>query len=429
MASNPPQPNRGAGSRLRALLHAEHWPDRLWVRMRNGREILQFAMRRAGDVRLAQVAGGLTFTTVLSVVPLLAVALSLFAAFPLFAEYRVALEKNLLSGMLPEQYAPMLMRHLNNFTAKAGGLTAMGLAFLLFTALSMVLTVDRIFNDIWRVTERRRLVQRVLLYWCLLTLGPLVIGASLSAASWVLSASAGWTRKLPAELLAVLELTPFFLGASALVAAYAVIPNRKVLWRDAILGALVASVLGEAMRAGFGWYIRAGTVASIYGAFAVFPLFLLWIYLSWLTVLFGAAVAATAPLLRSTRFADETRAGNQFITAVALVRALLAAHRLAGGDRGVPLAELTRAARCAPDDAERMLQQLEQLGYAARLDGPHRGSWTLICDPRCTSLAALFKRLAVDPDNSLVRDGAALGNWVASGLRADWIARPLDETL
>ncbi len=411
------------------LPRRERWHACFAQFMQRARETLQFAVRRTADVRLTQVAGSLTFASVLSMVPLLAVALSLFTAFPLFAEFRTALEKNLLSGMLPQQYAPTLLRYLNNFTAKAGGLTAMGLVFLLFTALSMVLTVDRVFNDIWRVTRRRRLLQSMLLYWCLLTLGPLVIGAMFSATSWVLSVSGGLTRQLPEALLAVLEFTPFVLGLCALAVAYVVVPNRKILWRDAFIGALVAALLGEAMRAGFAWYVKAGTVSTIYGAFAVFPLFLMWIYLSWLTVLFGAAVAATVPMLRSTRFTDETRAGNQFVTAVALLRVLLIG-RAGAGMEGMTLDQLARTARCPADDTERLLMQLEELGYVARLSGTRRGSWLLFCDPEQTNLSALFKRLAVDPDNLLVQDDPdGLARWLARGIQSDWITQPLTKIL
>ena len=433
--SSPLPPNAGATTPSvgadgpQRVPRSERWRAVGAQFMQRARETLQFAVRRTTDVRLTQVAGSLTFVTVLSMVPLLAVALSLFTAFPLFAEFRSSIEKNLLSGMLPQQYAPTLLRYLNNFTSKAGGLTAMGLAFLLFTALSMVLTVDRVFNDIWRVSRRRRLLRSVLLYWCLLTLGPLVIGAMLSATSWVLSMSGGLTRRLPEALLAVLEFTPFVLGLCALAVAYVVVPNRKVLWRDAFIGALVAALLGEAMRAGFSWYVKAGTVSTIYGAFAVFPLFLIWIYLSWLTVLFGAAVAATVPMLRSTRFADETRAGNQFVTAVALLRALLLA-RAGTGNEGLALDVLARAVRCPTDDAERLLRQLEELGYVAPLDGIRRGSWLLICDPDQTNLTALFKRMAVDPDNLLVQDDPdGLARWLTGGLQSDWIAQPLSKVL
>lgn len=415
---------------IKAVLRVDQWPQRFGPRLAEARHVLRFALRRAHDVRLAQVAGGLTFTTVLAIVPLLAVALALFTAFPLFAEFRASLEKDLLRGLLPEQFAPMILRYLNDFTSKAGRLTAFGLLFLVLTALAMILTVDRVFNDIWQVHTRRPLVQRVLLYWSLLTLGPIVIGASLSAASYVTSMSAGLTAQLPGALRTVLEYTPFVLGVSAVAATYVVVPNRRVSWHDAGIGALVAAILGELMRDGFAWYIKTGTVAGIYGAFAVFPLFLMWVYLSWLVILFGAAIAATLPMLRSTRFADETRAGNAFVTAVALLRNLHDARVNGERDGRVPLAAAARAVRCSPEDAERTLMTLERLGYVSQLSGEHAGTWLLTCDPARTNLVAVFKHLAVDPENSLAtRDAEGLGQWLEAGLHADWIAQPIATTM
>lgn len=430
MASTPIARARAAlFGTVGALLRVDQWPQRFGPWLAQARDVLRFALRRAHDVRLAQVAGGLTFTTVLSIVPLLAVALSLFTAFPLFAEFRVSLEKDLLRGLLPEQYAPLILRYLNDFASKAGRLTAFGLVFLVITALSMILTVDRVLNDIWRVHERRPFVQRVLLYWSLLTLGPLVIGASLSAASYLMSMSAGLTRQLPGLLRTLLEFTPFLLGVSAVAAMYVVVPNRKVLWHDALIGSFVAAVLGELMRDAFAWYIRTGTVANVYGAFAVLPLFLIWVYLSWFVILFGAAIAGTLPMLRATRFADETRAGNAFVTAAALLQALLRARRGGTSDGRMPLAELARSVRTAPEEARQTLTALEALGYVSQLGGAHAGTWLLTCDPAQKSLLDAFKRFAVDPANTLALRNAALGQWLDAGLRTDWIARPLDEVM
>ena len=133
---------------IAVLVRVDRWPQRARTRLEQAREVLAFALRRAREVQVAQVAGGLTFTTTLSIVPLLAVALSVFAAFPMFAEYRLALERQLLQGMLPPQLASTILRYLHDFSANAAGLTALGLVFLLVTALLMIHTVDRVLNDI-----------------------------------------------------------------------------------------------------------------------------------------------------------------------------------------------------------------------------------------------------------------------------------------
>jgi membrane protein len=176
---------------------------------------------------------------------------------------------------------------------------------------------------------------------------------------------------------------------------------------------------------GFGLYIRTGTVAGIYGAFSAVPLFLLWVYLSWYVILFGAAIAATLPMLRSTRFADERRAGNRFLTAVALLRVLLQARAQGTDDGRVAAMALARSVRFPEDGVERLLVELEDLGYVSRLDGAHAGKWLLTCDAERTALAPLFARLAVDPQNSLLAAQPEIGAWFDSGLQARWLQQPL----
>ncbi len=393
------------------------------------RDVLAFAAGRTRDVRLAQVAGSLTFTTVLSIVPLLAVALSVFTAFPLFAEYRAALEQLLLRELLPPQIAVTTLRYLNDFTAKATGLTAFGLLFLIVTALLMILTVDRALNDIWNVRQRRGLVARVLVYWALLTLAPLVIGASLSATSYLLSTSGTTLAESQGVLRALLDVLPFVLGGLALSTLYVIVPNRRVLWRDALIGAFVASLIGELISQGFGVYIKAGTLTGIYGAFSALPLFLLWVYFSWFALLFGAAIAATLPMLRATRFADERRAGNRFLTALALLRVLLKARLQGENDGRVALDTLARSVRTFPDQAERLLSDLEKLGYVALLDGGNADRWLLTCDVDKVTLRPAFARFAVDPTNTLLAAQPPLRDWLERGMSAEWLQLPLRRAL
>lgn len=415
------------GARLPALRKLF---ERVGPRLDRARDALAFAARRARDVRLSQVAGSLTFTTVLSLVPLAAVALAMFSAFPLFAEYRVALENVLLRSLLPEQLSHTILRYLNEFAAKATQLTALGLGFLVLAALAMVLTVDRVLNDIWQVRQRRPMAQRVLIYWALITLGPLLIGGSLAATSYVATVSAGVVLQLPRGVRGLLDLAPLALGAVAFAALYVFVPNRRVLWRDALLGGVVASVLAEAAKAGFAAFIARGTYQSIYGAFAALPVFLVWVYLSWWVTLFGAAIAATLPMLRLTRFADEARPGNRFVTAVALLAALFDALRSGANGGRRSTAELAAAVRTAPDQAEALLLELEGLDYVSRLEGKHAGRWLLTCDPTQANLVPLFERLVIDPANTLfARDPARLGRWIDEALAAGWIARPLADLL
>lgn len=419
----------GLARALRALARVDEWPARLGPLLEQARDVLEFAAQRAREMRLPQVAGSLTFTTALALVPLLAVALSIFTTFPMFGEFRAALEKDLLRELLPEQYAAQLLRYLNNFAAKATQLTAYGLVFLAATAMLMIHTVERALNELWLVQQQRPWAQRVVIYWTLITLGPILIGASLAATSYLLSTSAGLVLQLPDLLRTAVDYLPLLVSGLAYAALYVLVPNRKIRWRDALIGGFVAALAGELIREGFAAYIRTGTVATIYGAFAAVPLFLLWVYLAWFVVLFGAAIAATLPMLRSTRFADERRAGNRFVTAVALLRALYEGHRRGGEAARIDTETLARAVRLFPEEAERLLGELERLNYVARLEGVNAGRWLLVCDPERTDLVEVFKRFAVDPANTLVaRDEATLGAWMKRALEADWLRAPLART-
>ena len=401
-------------------------------RLRRAREVLSFAGTRARDVRMGQVAGSLTFTTLLSVVPLFAVALALFTAFPLFAQFRDELE-NFLLKVLPGQISATVLRYVNEFAAQATRLTAVGLVFLGITALAMIVTVDRVLNDIWRVRDRRPLAQRVLIYWAIISLGPVLIGASLSASSYLWSLSGEAVKQLPRMLRHVLDYAPVVLSGLAYAALYVFVPNRSVSWRDALIGGFIAAILAEVVKATFGVFVSRGVVRSLYGAFAVLPFFLVWVYLSWYVLLFGAAITATLPRLRATRFSDESRAGNQFVTAVALLKVLFDAK--GDGRSALPTSELARAVRTPMDEAELLLESLERLGYVRRaaktLTGrPREQDWLLVCDTEATTLAPVFGRFAIDPTNTLLSVASlGLGPVWERWSEAGWLKAPLDVAL
>jgi membrane protein len=415
----------GSMSRLTAALDRFPW-------LKTAREAALFAHRRSREVRLQQVAGSLTFTTVLSIVPLFAVALALFSVFPYFVDFREAFQ-SLVQRTLPAQISSTVLRYLSEFADQATRLTAAGLIFLGLTALAMIMTVDRVLNDIWQVHERRPLSQRVLIYWAIITLGPIVIGASLTASSYLWSLSEDAIMRTPGWLRRLIDYAPVVLSGFAYAALYVFVPNRTVRWRDALIGGFVAALLAEMLKSAFGHFIGRGAVRSIYGAFAALPLFLLWMYLSWYALLFGAAIAATLPRMRATRFSDELRAGNAFVTALALIRQALNARR--SGNAAMGGQELARGARTDLAEAERLLESLERLGYVRRLSAARRrgesSEWILTCDPQTMSLRRAYERFAIDPANTLLaldRDGvgSVLTGWIA---RDEWINAPLDQSL
>jgi membrane protein len=255
--------------------------------------LTRLTIQRARKERLPQIAGSLTFTTVLSVVPFLAVSLALFTRFPVFMRFEQALEEHLLKSLLPADIARTVLRYLHQFAANANGLTLMGSLFLLSAAVALMLTVENAFNQIWNVKRNRPFFKRVGLYLLMLAAGPPLLGVSLWATSYALSASMGFIGTLPPSARFMLTLGPAVLSMVGLSCLFYFVPNTRVRRRDALVGGLLASIALELGKRGFAAYlIKVPTYKAVYGAFSVFPVFLLWVYFSWLVTLAAALVAS-----------------------------------------------------------------------------------------------------------------------------------------
>ena len=256
-------------------------------------DLIRLTIRRARKERLAQVAGSLTFTTVLSIVPFLAVSFALFTRFPIFKRFEKAIEEYLFKSLLPADISRTVLKNLSQFAENANGLTLLGSLFILVTAMAMLLTIENALNQIWEVKRGRPFFKRIGLYLLMLAMGPPVLGASLWATSYVLSASMGLIGAVPPSVKFVLTLGPAVLSAVGLTAMFYFVPNTKVRRRDAIAGGLLASIAFELGKRGFAAYLlEVPTYKTVYGAFAAFPVFLLWVYFSWLVTLTAALITA-----------------------------------------------------------------------------------------------------------------------------------------
>ncbi|MDM0110777.1 YihY family inner membrane protein [Variovorax sp. J22R133] len=268
--------------------------------------LTRLTIHRARKERLPQVAGSLTFTTLLSIVPLLAASFALFMRFPMFRRFKDALQDLLLSRLLPADIARTVLKYLNQFAANASGLTWIGSLFLLCTAVAMLLTVENAMNQMWEVRKNRPFFKRVGLYLIVLAVGPPVLGLSLWATSYLLGISIGLIGAPPPSLAFVLDLGPFMLGVTALTSLFYFVPNTTVRLRDAVAGGVTASLAFELGKRGFTAYlVKVPTYKALYGAFAVLPMFLLWVYFSWLVTLVAAMM--TANLAQGRRRAGGAR--------------------------------------------------------------------------------------------------------------------------
>jgi len=355
-------------------------------------ETLRTLRQRLREDHLALTASSLTFTTLISLVPLVTVMLALFTAFPMFGRFQTALQQYFLQTLVPDNIARPVLQALTQFAGQANQMGSAGLILLGITALALMFTIDRTLNAIWRVPKPRPLAQRVLVYWAAMTLGPLVLGASLSFSSYAVSASRGLVRTLPFEWGLLLNLSEFGLLALSVACLFRFVPNTHVRWTHAWSGALFVALGFELAKRALGWYVKAVPGYSVvYGAFATVPIFLLWIYLSWLIVLLGAVVAAYAPSLamRVTRLPD--RPGERFALALRLLRALSRARDSA--ERGLSTEALAEAERTDPLQLEPVLAELAALGWCGRLDEDGAQRHVLLIDTTQILAQPLVDRL------------------------------------
>jgi membrane protein len=261
------------------------------------RYLVSFAValpRRIFEDRLTQAAGSLTYTTLLSIVPLVVVALALTTAFPAFDRVIGELQNYLINNFLPKAKGiDTVVRQFNTFASGVGKLTGLGLGVLGVTAVMLMLTVDDVMNRIFRVERKRSLAQRVATYWAVLTLGPLLFGAGISMTSALTVHSLG-LLSLGAFVQTALGVLPFLLTWAGLVAIYILVPNRTVPIQHALAGGLLAGIVFEFAKRAFAYYVSGFPAYTlIYGTFAALFTFLVWVYLSWLIVLVGATFTAT----------------------------------------------------------------------------------------------------------------------------------------
>ena len=363
---------------------------------------------RFREDRLGLTASSLTFTTLISLVPLLTVMLALFSAFPMFASFQDSLQKYFLQTLVPPDIATQVLRLLNQFAAKAKGVGSVGLVLLFLAALALMLTIDRTLNNIWRVRKPRPIAQRVLVYWAAATLGPLVLGVSLSLTSYAISASQGLVGVLPGGVALLLATLEFGLLAVALAGLFHYVPNTHVRWRHALAGGVFSALGFELAKRLLGWYLQAvPTYSVVYGTFAALPIFLIWIYLAWVIVLFGAVIAAYAPSLqmRVKRWPDGPGARLQL--ALAVLRALRESHAV--GDRGLSGGELAAALRTDPLQTEPVIETLMAFDWVGQLDEPHDPRYVLLCDLARTPAQPLLAQLLLEPSP------AARGLWQRAG--------------
>ena len=343
-------------------------------------------VRRLVEDRGLQTAGSLTFTTLLALVPLITVALALSSAFPGFGDAIDALGRFIAGQLLPEGSA-RVTREFGVFAQSAARVTTVGLVFLAVVALMLMLTVDEVLNRIFRVQRRRPLAQRLVVYWAMLTLGPVLIGTSLSITSFLVGSSLGMLDLGGLAKTALSTLT-FVFTCAALTMLYLVVPFRRIEARHAVAGGVAAGIIFEAAKRGFALFVAEfPTYTLVYGAFAAVPIFLIWLYLSWVVVLFGATLTAMLPAWRAAHALRTDAPGHALFDALAVLRVLARAR----GALGVGM--IAAQAGLTPERCERVLERCATLGWAARSE---RESWLLARGAGAIRVADVVGAFAID---------------------------------
>lgn len=342
-------------------------------------------VRRFYDDRCMQIASSLTFTSLLAIVPMVTVALTIITAFPVFGHMSAVIQTFVLENLVPAS-ADVIAQYTQEFSANAARLTAVGIVFLFATSIMVLLTIDRAFNDIWRVRRPRPIVQRVLVYWTLITVGPVLIGASLSLTSWLVGHAVGIVGRLPGAGVVVLSLVPVVLTALALSLLYLAMPNRRIRAQDAVVGGVLAAIVFEITKRAFAFYIaQVPTYTLVYGAFATLPIFLVWIYVSWLVVIFGAVVVASLPEWREGAAQARPVPGSDFFDALQILKLLWRAHH---NGEVVMLPAILAVASVHIEQVEMILDRMIGAGWVSRTTG---GGWVLHREPATLEVSDVYK--------------------------------------
>ncbi|MCF8480343.1 MAG: YihY family inner membrane protein [Rhodospirillum sp.] len=358
---------------------------------------------------IPRMAASLSYTSLLALVPLISIALAILAAFPAFDGVRSRMMEWAVETFLPYQVGEIQDR-IEAFVGAAAGLTAIGVVGLAVTAIMLLVTIESALNTIFQVEKPRHPIARIQVYWAVLTIGPLLMGVSFSLSSYLAAARSLVSHDVIAPITGLLPaLGPHILTMVAMSLLYILVPNRPVRVRHAVLGGLVATVLSAGLRQGFLLYVTSGqSYETLYGALAVLPIFLIWMYLSWVVVLLGAVTAANLPNWHAIRRLEREGAdvaGLRLGLALATLVMLARAHE-AGGP--VTRRDLLREVAASDTRLGQVLRSLREAGLVA-ID--ESGGLLPARDPRAMTLSTVIQALGHGVPRTLPPGGLGGVGW------------------
>ncbi|HRH73665.1 MAG TPA: YihY family inner membrane protein [Zoogloea sp.] len=371
--------------------------------------LLGAVLRRFRDGRCSQVAASLAFTSLLSLVPFVTLVAVVFSKFPQSQRFRDALQGFLLDNLLPEKAGKVIATYAFQFSQKATNLTIVGGVVLILTAIMLMRTIDQVINQIWRVQAHRPWASRLVAYWAVLSLGPLLLAGGVFAAGAMLSVSLDLMNEPVWLEVAGLRLVSLGVLSGVFATLYFAVPHCSVRLADAGLAGLLAAGAFLVMQRLFGLYLaHFPSYTLVYGAFAVVPIFLLWLYLSWIIILLGAVVAAVLPERSLRRRPLPDFPGRPLYVALLILAELAEAQSLGECRSVVRLADV---ARVGHDEVREVLALLSSSRIVVRGDS---GGWLLVRSAEGVLLSELVALFGLAPLPDI--DGRANGpeSWVVA---------------
>lgn len=249
-----------------------------------------YLFKRVKYEQIHVVAGYLSYVTLMSLVPLMVVMLSIMTAFPIFSDIKEVVEGVIYNNFVPTS-GDVVQHHLTGFVDNASKMSAIAVSFLFLFALLLISAIDKTFNKIWSVNKPRRIVTSFSMYWMVLTLGPILAGGSIVVTSYIASLVSLGDYDIYGVANIFLRLLPLLASAGGFLVLYMVVPNKAVVFKYALSGAITAAILFEFAKKGFAFYVtQLPSYQAIYGALGTIPILFLWVYLSWLVTLVGAVL-------------------------------------------------------------------------------------------------------------------------------------------
>jgi membrane protein len=336
--------------------------------------------RRFVENETSLSASSLAYTSLLSLVPLMTVLITIFSMFPQFGDVSKQIQDFIFSNFVPTS-GEVVQEYITSFVNKSRNLTKSMSLFVFVTSIMMVFTMEKALNRIWDAKPSGNIIKKIVMYWTVITMGPILVIGGLALTSYMLSYTG-----LAGVKVYLLKFLPIIASSIGFFLIYLIVPNRKVNWKSAIVGAIIAAILFEVAKRGFAWYVVTfPSYQRVYGALATIPIFLVWVYLSWNIILLGGTIAATLETSRWRGHVQNYSGNHRFLVVIDILYHLWIASR-----KGVTisLSDIFGQLKNVPDDE--MHQQLDWLVDNNIIQINQDGDYVLLRDLDSISIGKLY---------------------------------------